>query len=98
MPTRYNLNRFRKTYPATRRTPVFMGSDDVETGTVTLTAEDSVTYEFKKKYLNVPIVTATPADSNNVNVYIHSITLTEVVLATSDRITGDIHVQISTAD
>ena len=98
MPSRYNLNRLRKTYPATRRTPVIIGVDTVESAVLTFTATDSATYTFTSIYATAPTVTATPASSQNVNVYITAVTTTSVTIATSAPITGDIHLQIAKVD
>jgi copper(I)-binding protein len=98
MPSRYNLNRLRKTYPTTRRTPVIIGVDTVESAVLTFTAASSATYTFTSIYVAAPTVTATPASSQNVNVYITAVTTTYVTITTSAPITGDIHLQVAKVD
>ena len=73
MPSRYDINRFRRTYPPVRTAPVYISSDDVETKVVTFSNENSKVCTFTKNYNSVPVVTATAASNQNVNVYIKEI-------------------------
>lgn len=98
MPSRYNLNRWRKTYPSTRTAPVYINSDDVETAVLTFSNENSKTYGFLKNYSSAPVITATAASNQNVNVYITSVSTTNVTIKTSANITGDVHIHISVLD
>ena len=98
MPSRYDLNRLRKTYPTIRRAPVIIGVDTVESAVLTFTDQNSKSYAFTSTYLAAPTVTATPASSQNVNVYITAVSTTSVTMTTSAPITGDIHLQIAKVD
>ena len=96
-----DLNRYRKVYPFARKrerlsiVPSEYGFR-IETGTVTFTAENSVTVVFTETFSVVPIVTVVAVDSSsngeaNVNVFISAISITSVTFQSSMAFTGTAH-------
>ena len=93
--------RFRKIYPFLRRKPVLetVGGGDtatIEVGAITFSNESSVTHALTTSFSSAPIVTVVSVDSEsnggaNVNVFITSITTSEIVVETSQLFTGTIH-------
>lgn len=96
--------RFRKIYPFLRRKPVLetiggAGGGDtatIEVGAITFSNESSVTHALTTSFSSAPIVTVVSVDSEsnggaNVNVFITSITTSEIVVETSQLFTGTIH-------
>ena len=63
----------------------------VESASVTFSGTDTATYTFTQSYPYPPIVTAT-ADQD-VNVFITSISKTQVTLETSANFSGEVHFQ-----
>ncbi len=104
--TRRDLQRYRKVYPFYRRPPeyVYVASsplgDDVilEVGSITCASSDTGTYNFTEAFTSAPTIsgiavdTTVPGDSN-VNVYVQSISTTQVVFRTSAPFTGKISFQ-----
>ena len=104
--TRRDLQRYRKVYPFYRRPPeyVYVASsplgDDVilEVGTITCSATDTGTYLFTESFTSAPSIsgialdTTVPGDAN-VNVYVESISTSQVVFRTSAPFTGKISFQ-----
>ena len=94
-----NRNRLRKVYPGIRKTPVYTNEVNIEGGEVTLTDGSEGTYTFTLSYKKIPAVTATAVDSASngqadVNVYISSISLSQVTVNSSAAFTGKIYVQV----
>jgi len=93
--------RFRKIYPFLRRKPILetVGGGDtatIEVGAITFSNESSVTHALITSFSSAPIVTVVSVDSEsnggaNVNVFITSITTSEIVVETSQLFTGTIH-------
>ena len=93
--------RFRKIYPFLRRKPILetVGGGDtatIEVGAITFSNESSVTHALTTSFSSAPIVTVVSVDSEsnggaNVNVFITSITTSEIVVETSQLFTGTIH-------
>lgn len=94
--------RFRKIYPFLRRKPILEtvggGGDTatIEVGAITFSNESSVTHALTTSFSSAPIVTVVSVDSEsnggaNVNVFITSITTSEIVVETSQLFTGTIH-------
>ena len=94
--------RFRKVYPVIRKKPVLesttTGGDTatIEVGAIVFSNESSVTHAFSTSFSSAPIITVVSVDSEsndmaNVNVYISSITTSDVVVETSQLFTGTIH-------
>ena len=97
--------RFAKIYPFTRSAKSISvrasGTETLtyETGKVTFTSTDTGTAIFINSYSSAPPVVATAVDTlgnneANVNVFISSITLTQVTFTTSEIFTGEVHFQI----
>jgi len=93
-------NRFRKVYPYIRKQPAYEYCSNVpveiEVGEIVFTNTDTGTYTFTSLFETVPNITAISYDSEsnntaNVNVYIHSITISSVTIKTSSSFTGKIH-------
>ena len=91
--------RFRKVYPFIRKKPVLETVGDtatIEVGAITFTNESSVTHAFTTTFSSAPIVNVVSVDSEsnseaNVNVFITSVSTTEVVVETSQVFTGKVH-------
>ena len=108
--TKRDKNRYRKTYNFLRRKPVFQFCSDDDFKLVVGEVEFSntsgpVTYTFPTtiSYSNIPIVTAISYDSENngsadVNIFITSITTTEVQFESSAPFTGKVHFHIFSQD
>jgi hypothetical protein len=95
---RKNQNRFRKVYPGIRKPAVYESLAQIEGGEISLINASTGTYTFKKIFGAAPSVTATVYDAEgtagNVNVIITTVSSTSVTIATSEAITGKIHIQI----
>lgn len=103
MPLR-DRNRFRKVYPFIRRKPFNVPEGDViyDVKNVSVgnpsVGSDEVTVNFTTTFTSAPIVTATAYDGEsndeaNVNVYIKSVSTSQVVLGFSAAFFGNVHVQ-----
>ena len=98
-----DYNRYKKTYPFIRRKPFLLTSPDDrlvhQIGEETVTNADEVTISFTQgTFTSAPFVTAIAYDSNtnsqaNVNVYIISVSTTQVELGFSATFTGKVHYQ-----
>ena len=80
------------------------GSANIEVGIIDYNGTDTGTYSFTSTFTTVPTVTATAVESDpdvspgNVNVFIDSISLTQVVVRVSQtNYVGKVHVQIISA-
>jgi hypothetical protein len=91
--------RFRKVYPYIRKKPVWeLCSDkevEIEVGSIVFSGTDTGTYTFSTSFISVPVITSIAVDSSStgtadVNVYVSSVTTTEVVLKTSATFTGTV--------
>ena len=96
--SKYDLNRFKKTYPLVRVKPIFQeftDSDGIDVETTILNYNDSFeeSYTFNQIYNQIPTVSATPEDEN-VNVFITSLNLFSVTIQSSAPFTGKVHLQI----
>jgi hypothetical protein len=92
MPTRIDLQRYKKTYPFLRREPrnYFLTESDlanvnIDVSTATFAGDDELTYNFPLgKFSSAPKVTVTPKGTTaNFNVYIVSVTQLAVVIRAS---------------
>ena len=93
--------RFRKVYPFIRKKPVLetIGAGDtatIEVGAITFTNESTVTHAFTTTFSSAPIINVVSVDSEsnntaNVNVFITSVSTTQVVVETSQTFTGTVH-------
>lgn len=99
----FDANRLRKNYPLIRVKPIYkqlLSGEQieglgvrVEVAVVDFTAQSSKTYSFTETYTEIPVIALTPKDEN-VNVFITSLTTTEVVIESSSEFTGQVHVQV----
>lgn len=91
--------RFRKVYPFIRKKPVLETTGDtatIEVGAITFSNESSVTHAFTTTFSSAPIINVVSVDSEsnntaNVNVFITSVSTTQVVVETSQTFTGTVH-------
>lgn len=103
---RQDQQRFRKVYPYYRRPPryVYVASSplgdnvNLEVGSVTFAGVDSGTYNFTETFTSAPSITAISVDTTvagdaNVNVYVSSISTTQVIFKTSAPFTGKVSFQ-----
>ena len=91
-------NRFTKKYPFRRREPKYVLETEeaifVEAILIDFDGSESETHTFKVAFPSTPIVTATALiDDGNVNVWVSSVTATEVTVKVSDGFTGQVAVQ-----
>ena len=108
--TKKDKNRYRKLYSYLRKKPdfEFCSNEDFEliVGNVTFTnSSGPVTYTFPAtaSYSSVPVITAIAVDSEsnstaNVNIFITSITNTQVQFESSAPFTGLVHFHIYSQD
>ena len=81
---KYDLSRNRKIYPLVRRKPKFLNISSVESARILYNNDEfSKTFTFKVPYTTSPVCVGT-AESDNVNVYITSVTLTNVTVEISN--------------
>jgi hypothetical protein len=106
VPTRIDLQRYKKTYPFLRREPrkYFLTESDlanvnIDAATVSFGGSDQVTYVFPVgKFTSAPKVTVTPITINplinyaDFNVFIVSVNSTHVVLAASVPNSESVHI------
>jgi hypothetical protein len=101
MPRLRDKNRFQKQYPVRRLEPQYETVVDanelkvVETANLTFTNEETKTYVFGQGYSSTPIVVATPLSTTltgeetaSVNLYISTVSSTQVTIAASAPFTG----------
>ena len=94
-------NRFRKVYPYLRVRPSNTYCADkeviIEVGSVAFSNSNGpITYTFTENFTVAPYVTATSVDSEsndtaNINVFIDSVSTTEMQISTSQDFTGAVH-------
>ena len=81
---KYDLSRNRKIYPLIRRKPKYLNISSVESARLSYTNNEySKTFTFEVPYTTSPACVAT-AENDNVNVYITSVTLTNVTVEISN--------------
>ena len=99
--TRRDLGRYRKVYPYLRQPPKYayfatspLGDNVIlEVGSITCTATDTGTYNFTESFTSAPTISGIAVDSTipgdaNVNVFVQSISTSQVVFRTSAPFTG----------
>lgn len=95
-----NINRFRQTYPYIRRRPRYEMVLDkevtLEVGEITFTNASSGTHVFSQTFTSAPTITAISVDSEsndiaNVNIFVSSVSTTNVVIESSQAFTGKVH-------
>ena len=101
MPTRIDLQRYKKTYPFLRREPVILYtstseptlSATIEAATASFGGSDQITYNFTKTFTSAPKVTLTPIGAlANFNVFIVSVTSSQLVLKASVANSDSVHI------
>ncbi len=94
-----DLNRYRKIYPYLRRKPVWSYCADkeviIEVGSITFTNSNSESHTFSENFSEAPTVTAIAYDSEgnssaDVNVFITSVSKTQVTIGVSNNFTGTV--------
>ena len=101
MPRLRDKTRFQKQYPARRQEPQYETVVDpnelkvVETANLAFSNEETKTYTFGQSYSSTPIVVATPLSTTvsgeetaSVNLYISSVSSTQVTISASAPFTG----------
>jgi len=101
MPTRIDLQRYKKTYPFIRREPriVFTSTSEstlaatIEAAVASFGGSDQITYNFTKTFSSAPKVTLTPIGSfANFNVFIVSVSQSPLVLKASVANSDSVHI------
>ncbi len=101
MPTRIDLQRYKKTYPFLRREPVIVFtstseptlSATIETAAESFGGTDQIIYNFTKTFSSAPKVTLTPiGTSANFNVFIVSVSVSQLVLKASVPNSDSVHI------
>ena len=101
MPTRIDLQRYKKTYPFLRREPRILYTSTseptlaatIEAATASFGCSDQITYNFTKSFSSAPKVTLTPiGTSANFNVFIVSVSASQLVIKASVPNSDSVHV------
>jgi len=92
-----NKNEYKKVYPYVRRRPVYTYELDketvIETARVEFTDSDTESYTFTETFPGAPSVTATvESPTEDLNVFVASITTTSVTVSTSESFTGYVNI------
>ncbi len=107
MPTRIDLQRYKKTYPFLRRQPRYfyltesdLAAAIIETTSASFNDSDEITYSFTKAFTAAPQVTVTPVGSDaNFSVFVSSVSSSSVTVKASTPNNGAVHIhaiQVST--
>lgn len=102
MPTRIDLQRYKKTYPFIRREPRLYYLSETESGLaatiktdeVSFAGSDTITYNFTgTTFTSAPKVTVTPIGMGaNFNVYVESVTNLQVIIKASVANSDSVHI------
>lgn len=97
MPTRYDLQRYKKTYSFIRRAPVFRYIIEdivtIESAEASFGGSDVLVYAFTRTFINPPQVTVTPLGSSaNFNVFVVSVSNTSVTIRASVPNSDSVHI------
>lgn len=102
MPTRIDLQRYKKTYPFIRREPKLFYLSETEgglaatikTAEVSFAGNDTITHTFTgAAFTSIPKVTVTPVGMGaNFNVYIDSVSISQVVIKASVANGDSVHI------
>lgn len=97
MPTRYDLQRYKKSYAFIRRAPVlrYIIEDivTIETAEASFNGSDTITYNFSKTFINAPQVTATPkGTSASFNVFVTAVSNASVTIQASASNSDSVHI------
>jgi hypothetical protein len=99
VPTRYDLQRYKKSYAFIRRAPVlrYIIEDivTIESAEASFNGSDTLTYSFKNTFINPPQVTATPkGTSANFSVFVVLVSNTSVTIRASVPNSDSIHIHV----
>ena len=101
MPTRIDLQRYKKTYPFIRREPqlyYLSVSEDglaatIETAEESFNGNDYITYIFTKTFSSAPKVTVTPIGASaGFNVFISAVSISSVTIRASIANSFAVHI------
>ena len=97
MPTRYDLQRYKKSYAFIRRAPVlrYIIEDivTIETAEASFNGSDTITYNFRKTFINAPQVTATPkGTSASFNFFVTAVSNSSVTIQASAPNSDSVHI------
>ncbi len=102
MPTRIDLQRYKKTYPFLRRQPTILYTSPTENALASAVIEsvsqnfsgaEEITYSFTKSFTIAPQVTVTPVGSDaNFNVFVTSVSISSVTVKASVPNNGAVHI------
>ena len=97
MPTRYDLQRYKKSYAFIRRAPVlrYIIEDivTIETAEASFNGSDTITYNFSKTFINAPQVTATPkGTSASFNFFVTAVSNSSVTIQASSPNSDSVHI------
>ena len=102
MPTRIDLQRYKKTYPFLRRQPTILYTSPTENALASAVIEsvsqnfsgaEEITYSFTKSFTIAPQVTVTPVGSDaNFNVFVTSVSISSVTVKASVPNSGAVHI------
>lgn len=90
-----NKNEYKKVYPYVRRRPVYSYELDkeaiIETARIYFDGTSEESYTFTETFSGAPSVTAT-AESEDLNVFVSSITTAAITVNTSESFTGYVNI------
>lgn len=98
--TKRNLNRFKKVYPPVREesrdTLIAKNETKLEIGAISFSSTAAGAYDFTESFNSAPNITIIGVDSEsnsqaNVNVWVQSVTTTQLIVSSSNTFTGQIH-------
>lgn len=100
MPTRIDLQRYKKTYPFLRREPrsFYLTESDlavaiIETASISFGGGDQITYNFTKSFGSAPQVTATSlGPTADFNVFVVAVTTSQVIIRASVPNSDSVHI------
>jgi len=101
VPTKIDLQRYKKTYPFLRREPrlLFTSTSEptlsatIEAATASFGGSDQITYNFTKTFSSAPKVTLTPIGSiANFNVFIVSVSVSQLIIKASVPNSDSVHI------
>ena len=102
MPTRIDLQRYKKTYPFLRQQPTILYTSPTENTLASAIIEsvsqnfggaDYVIYSFTKTFTSAPQVTVTPVGSDaNFSVFVTEVTISSVTVKASTPNSGAVHI------
>lgn len=97
MPTRYDLQRYKKSYAFIRRAPVLRYIVEnivtIESAEALFGGSDTLTYSFKNTFINAPKVTVTPSGTSaSFSVFVVAVSNTSVTVQASIPNSDGVHI------